>query len=142
MTCFQLPLVESCLITDPSRESTVKTRFLSKQQQLLRVDSETARPIGETVLQKAVEAVRGYLPLCDVAVISDYGKGFMSQEFLKALLPLCRENGVPVLVDPKGPDYSIYRNASILTPNLKELGEATKMMVADDESVVLAAETH
>ncbi|NLT68287.1 MAG: D-glycero-beta-D-manno-heptose-7-phosphate kinase [Acidobacteria bacterium] len=136
----QLPLVESCLITDPSRESTVKTRFLSKQQQLLRVDSETARPIGETVLQKAVEAVRGYLPLCDVAVISDYGKGFMSQEFLKALLPLCRENGVPVLVDPKGPDYSIYRNASILTPNLKELGEATKMMVADDESVVLAAQ--
>lgn len=135
----ELPGAESCLITDAGRRSTVKTRFLSKQQQLLRVDTETPRMIDEGIVQKALNDVREAAERFDLLICSDYGKGFLSPGLLKRVVALCRERGMPVLVDPKGCDYAIYEGASILTPNLKELAEATRMPVEGDDAVVEAA---
>jgi D-beta-D-heptose 7-phosphate kinase / D-beta-D-heptose 1-phosphate adenosyltransferase len=132
---------DTTLVIDPKRQTTVKTRFIASRQQLLRVDSEMVRPLEESSCRETLEAFCRYVELCDVVVFSDYGKGFLSPELLKSTIDICVQQRKPVLVDPKGIDYSIYRNASILTPNLKELGEATRMQVNGDDAVVAAAQT-
>ena len=139
ISSFGLP--DSTLIVEPKRKTTVKTRFIATRQQLLRVDSELVSPIEEISCQKALEAFRKYINSCscDVVVFSDYGKGLLSPNLLKRAIDFCREKGKTVLVDPKGNDYSIYRNAGILTPNLKELSEATRLPVNGDEAVIAAA---
>jgi D-beta-D-heptose 7-phosphate kinase/D-beta-D-heptose 1-phosphate adenosyltransferase len=134
-----LGLLDSSLIVEPKRRTTVKTRFIAGQQQLLRVDSEAVFPLEETSHQKAVEAFRIFVKSCDVVILSDYGKGFLSPNLLRSVIEICIEQGKLVLVDPKGADYSVYRNASVLTPNLKELGEATRLPVATDNAVISAA---
>lgn len=135
----ELPLVRSIILVDPDRRSTIKTRFLSRQQQLLRVDSETPHPINYGIVRSAVIKVGDLIEECETVILSDYGKGFLRADLLKETIALCRERGKPVLVDPKGLDYSIYAGASIMTPNLKELSEAAHMPVPDDDAVVAAA---
>ena len=137
ISSFGLP--DSTLIVEPKRKTTVKTRFIAGRQQLLRVDSELVCPLEESSYQQALKAFRRFIKSCDVVIFSDYGKGFLSPGLLGNAIGICREQGKPVLVDPKGNDYSIYRNANILTPNLKELGEATRLAVNGDNAVIAAA---
>jgi D-beta-D-heptose 7-phosphate kinase/D-beta-D-heptose 1-phosphate adenosyltransferase len=134
-----LGLLDSTLIVESERRTTVKTRFIAGQQQLLRVDSESVFPLEEVSHRKAVEAFCNFIHSSNVVILSDYGKGFLSPNLLRSVIEICIEQGKPVLVDPKGTDYSIYRNASVLTPNLKELGEATRLPVVSDHEVISAA---
>lgn len=135
----ELHPLEFSLIVDESRQSTVKTRFLARRQQLLRVDAETTSRAGEEATGQALEAFRRRFDDCDAVIVSDYGKGLLTRGLLDAVIAASRERRKPVLVDPKGLDYSVYANATILTPNLKELGEATRMPVGDDAEVSSAA---
>jgi D-beta-D-heptose 7-phosphate kinase / D-beta-D-heptose 1-phosphate adenosyltransferase len=134
-----LRLPDSMLIVEPNRKTTVKTRFIASQQQLLRVDNEIVSHLEEESFQKVLEAFCKFIKPCDVVILSDYGKGFLSPNLLRRIIGICNEKQKPVLVDPKGTDYSVYRNASILTPNLKELSEATRLPVAGDSAVISAA---
>ncbi len=118
----------------------VKTRFLAGHQQLLRTDFERVQPISSDIMQTLLGKAREILPNVKAMILSDYGKGLLTPEFIKSLIDLAHENNVPVLVDPKGKDYSIYSGADIVTPNKKELSEATGGMEVDsDEEVVKAA---
>jgi rfaE bifunctional protein kinase chain/domain len=104
---------------DKSIRTTQKLRMLSLRQQLLRVDFETM-PSRE-VLASKLEDFKAALDWCGIVVLSDYGKGGLSH--IARMIGLARAAGKPVLVDPKGDDYSRYKGASMLTPNLKELQE-------------------
>jgi rfaE bifunctional protein kinase chain/domain len=104
---------------DKSIRTTQKLRMLSLRQQLLRVDFET-KPSRE-VLASKLEDFKAALDWCGIVVLSDYGKGGLSH--IQRMIGLARAAGKPVLVDPKGDDYSRYKGASMLTPNLKELQE-------------------
>ena len=79
------------------------------------------------------EAISGFLPKSDIVVLSDYDKGLLTPATLKETIQSCRTAGKPVVVDPKGTSFSKYEDASILTPNLKELGDATRLPVDEDE---------
>ncbi len=127
------------LVSDPSRRTTVKTRFVAGHQQILRVDSESAQDIGLAVESKAFDAVIRYAAVANTIVLSDYGKGFLTPSFIAKVVGTGRELGIPVLIDPKGTDYSRYKGAGMLTPNLKELGEATRMPIDSNEAIVEAA---
>jgi D-beta-D-heptose 7-phosphate kinase / D-beta-D-heptose 1-phosphate adenosyltransferase len=131
--------IKSVLIREGARRTTVKTRFLSQQQQLLRVDTETVSMIEKKSELEVMSAIREYLPRCGAMIISDYGKGFLSPGLLKEAIEFCREHGKTVLVDPKGLDYSVYRGADIVTPNLRELAEATRLAIKGDGAVIEAA---
>lgn len=109
--------VTSCLQTDPELSTTVKLRVIGRQQQLLRIDFETW-PNHES-LQATLTEFRARLPDCDVVVLSDYGKGGLTH--VSEMIALARAAGKPVLVDPKGDDYSRYHGATLLTPNRSEL---------------------
>jgi len=121
------------------RQTSIKTRFFSGVQQLLRVDRETTEEISEALAGQVRESATGALRRCRALVLSDYGKGVLGQALTAALIEAARARDVPVIVDPKGEDFSRYAGASIITPNRRELASASRMAVAGDDAIVAAA---
>ena len=111
--------IHASLHRDPSIHTTVKLRVVGRQQQLLRIDFETL-PSREVLASKLAD-FKSELPRCDVVILSDYGKGGLAH--IQQMIKLGRAAGKKVLVDPKGDDYSRYKGAHVLTPNLVELRE-------------------
>jgi rfaE bifunctional protein kinase chain/domain len=104
---------------EASLPTTVKLRVIGRQQQLLRIDFETA-PSHEILATKLADYERA-LPDFDAVVLSDYGKGGLAH--IERMIERARARGTPVLVDPKGEDYGRYRGATLLTPNRTEFRE-------------------
>ncbi|MBK9446596.1 MAG: D-glycero-beta-D-manno-heptose-7-phosphate kinase [Betaproteobacteria bacterium] len=111
--------VQASLHRDAAIATTVKLRVIGRQQQLLRIDFETA-PSHEILQAKLTEFER-LLANCDVVLLSDYGKGGLAH--IADMIRLARNAGKQVLVDPKGDDYARYAGASAITPNRSELRE-------------------
>jgi len=105
--------------TDSQMATTVKLRVIGRRQQMLRADFET-QPDGEVLLAKLGE-YEALLPDHDLVILSDYGKGGLTH--IGRMIELARAAGKPILVDPKGDDYSRYAGATIVTPNRAELRE-------------------
>lgn len=133
------PGVRPLLGTDPARRTAIKTRFCAGPQQLLRADRETIAPLAPAEQDRLVGAVAAALAEASVLVLSDYGKGLLEAGVAKRLIDAARQAGRMVIVDPKGTDFSRYAGATLLTPNRRELAEATRMPVGDDSQVVAAA---
>ncbi len=111
--------INAHLHQDPAISTTVKLRVVGRQQQLLRIDFETA-PSREVLADKLADYEK-LLDGCDAVILSDYGKGGLTH--ISKMIEMGRAAGKPVLVDPKGSDYSRYAGATILTPNRSELQE-------------------
>jgi rfaE bifunctional protein kinase chain/domain len=111
--------INAHLHQDPAISTTVKLRVVGRQQQLLRIDFETA-PSREVLADKLADYEK-LLDGCDAVILSDYGKGGLTH--ISKMIEMGRAAGKPVLVDPKGSDYSRYAGATILTPNRAELQE-------------------
>jgi rfaE bifunctional protein kinase chain/domain len=103
--------------SDSSLQTTQKLRVIGRRQQLLRIDMEKT-PSREVLASKLAD-FRAALRECDVVLLSDYGKGGLTH--IATMIREARKARKPVLVDPKGDDYSRYEGASVITPNLKEL---------------------
>jgi D-beta-D-heptose 7-phosphate kinase/D-beta-D-heptose 1-phosphate adenosyltransferase len=131
---------EGHLLLDRGRRSTIKERYIAGGQQLLRVDRETAPQLSEGLAHAAVSAVVSLLGEARALVLSDYGKGLLGGGTLQRLIAHARERGVAVLVDPKGRDFARYRGATVITPNRRELAEASGLATDGDAGVVAAAE--
>ena len=130
---------EAHLEVEPGRPTTVKTRYLTSGQQLLRADRETAAPIAlrtsRALLRRFSQALSG----CDAVVVSDYAKGTLTDEVLSAVIDRAREEGVPVLADPKSADFRRYHGATVLAPNRDELAAATQHRCDGDKGIAEAA---
>jgi len=109
--------VRAKLHRDASLQTTQKLRVIGRQQQLLRIDFETA-PSREVLASKLADFEEA-LPECDLVILSDYGKGGLTH--IARMIRLARAARMPVLVDPKGDDYSRYKGATMVTPNRTEL---------------------
>ena len=114
------------LVVDKTRCTTVKQRFVSGNQQILRVDSESKENILNRIEDKIFKRFLKKLKYVNVVIISDYKKGMLTKSLLKKIIDTCRVEKKIVIVDPKDKDFSIYSNANIITPNQKELFEATE----------------
>lgn len=126
------------LVTEPGRRTTVKTRFIAGRQQLLRADSETVVAPGAAWHEAVLAAAREEMRQAGAVILSDYGKGLLTAALTAALIAAAREAGRPVVVDPKGTDYRRYAGADVVTPNRKELAQATGMPVDGDAEVAAA----
>ncbi|MEO5375919.1 MAG: D-glycero-beta-D-manno-heptose-7-phosphate kinase [Alphaproteobacteria bacterium] len=135
----RLPEAEARLVVERGRQTTVKTRYVANSQQLLRADKETVAPLTTAGRTEMLAHAGACVGEASVMVLSDYGKGLLTAETTRDLIALARAAGRPVIVDPKGADYRRYQGASVLTPNRRELFEATRMPVGDDAEVVAAA---
>ncbi len=123
------------LITQAGRKTSKKSRVIAANQQILRYDKESKETISSASVEKIVAAVEKDLFMTDMIILSDYGKGVISEELAQAVIMLAKEKSIKVLVDPKGTDYSKYRGAHMLTPNKKEASEATNIDIVDDASL-------
>ncbi len=135
----QLPrITASCVDTD-DRPTICKTRFIAANQQVVRADEESQLP--QTAAEEAalLEAVRSWISHVGAVVLSDYGKGVLNTSTIAAVIKAAHAAGVPVFVDPKSPDFSNYRGATCITPNLKELAAASGEAVGDEAGVARAA---
>jgi D-beta-D-heptose 7-phosphate kinase/D-beta-D-heptose 1-phosphate adenosyltransferase len=113
--------VEAHIVRVPDRPTTVKLRILSGHQQLLRVDTETTEPAPPEYSSIVLRQALDLLPSVHAVVLSDYAKGALDPELCTALIDAARTHGVPVVVDPKQSDFSRYRGATTICPNLRDL---------------------
>lgn len=135
--------IEAQLVADATRPTTRKVRFVSEHfsTHLLRADWEFAQPAAADVEQQLIERTLAALPRADVVVLSDYAKGVLTRRVISEVIAAARKLGKPVIVDPKSRDLSIYRGATLLTPNRKELAEATGHRAATEAEIIEAAKT-
>lgn len=121
------------LVTDIDRPTIRKTRVVSQSQQLLRIDEERLDALSPQVERNLLDRIEARLADVDVVIVSDYGKGVLTEAVLRRL---CRRHDGPrVLVDPKGTDYARYRGASVVTPNKLEAEVATGMKLDTDARI-------
>lgn len=121
--------IDCRLRVDPETATTVKLRIISRNQQLIRIDSET-RP-GHEILERCADEFGACLDSADVVILSDYGKGGLAH--IVELIERARRAALPVMVDPKGRDYTRYRGAALLTPNRREFEDIVGACASERE---------
>lgn len=125
------------LITDGERPTTLKQSLIGlaqhrHAQKMFRVDKESRDPAPARLVAKMLERIKAQLPVTDVVCIEDYNKGVCTPELCQGIIKLCRDAGVPVLVDPAAiNDYSRYAGASTITPNRNEAERAADTRLPD-----------
>jgi len=129
----------ACLVRDKGRRSTVKTRYVGMNQQMLRADLETDQVLNLACQDEVIKHIRSLLCNAQVLVLSDYGKGVLTPEVCRIAIEDARDLNIPVIVDPKGRNYYRYGGASVITPNRRELAEATGVVLDSDAAIVDSA---
>jgi D-beta-D-heptose 7-phosphate kinase/D-beta-D-heptose 1-phosphate adenosyltransferase len=115
------------LVVSRRRPTTVKTRIIATHQHVVRVDEEDATPATDDEARELLDRARPLFESAHVVVLSDYAKGALGPTVVRALIEAARDRGLPVLVDPKGEDYSRYDGATLLAPNRLEAATAAKV---------------
>lgn len=131
--------VEAHLVAEPGRPTTIKTRYMGGQHQIVRVDREHPGPVGKATEDRLIAAIDMLAEDCDAIMISDYAKGALTDRVLVAVMAAGKKAGVSIIVDPKRNDWSAYRGATIITPNRKELMLATHAPCGSDAECVASA---
>ncbi|WP_341365284.1 D-glycero-beta-D-manno-heptose-7-phosphate kinase [Thalassospira sp. SN3W] len=131
--------VEPYIQIERNRPTTIKTRYIAGGQQLLRSDNETTATLAAPTISNLSALAAQLAPDVSAIILSDYGKGVLHGDVVAATIAAARKAGKPVIVDPKGTDYSIYRGATVVTPNRAEAQAATGIDIQSDEDAIAAA---
>jgi D-beta-D-heptose 7-phosphate kinase/D-beta-D-heptose 1-phosphate adenosyltransferase len=116
----QLSIISSGVVKDRSRKTTIKSRIVSKSQQIIRFDKEDKHLISEQVESLILEEFKRKIHHFDIVLISDYAKGLISPTLSQNIINISNMYKLKVLIDPKGTDYSKYKNAYLIKPNRQE----------------------
>jgi D-beta-D-heptose 7-phosphate kinase/D-beta-D-heptose 1-phosphate adenosyltransferase len=127
--------VNRYLILDESRKTTKKTRVIAAHQQVIRYDNELKEPINNELEQSLVYKLMETIHTYDIVILSDYGKGVLTDTFISKIMFITNGANIKVLVDPKGANYERYRGAYLLTPNKQEAQEATNIIINSDDTL-------
>jgi len=124
----QLMLADtSGFVVEPGYQTPVKNRLISDSQQLIRIDFETISPLKSHLEKQVIRQLELIIPTVQVIAVSDYGKGFLTPSILTAATQIARMHNIPLIVDPKGIDFTKYQGATVLKPNLSEAYAAAKL---------------
>jgi D-beta-D-heptose 7-phosphate kinase/D-beta-D-heptose 1-phosphate adenosyltransferase len=129
------------LIADASRQTTVKTRYLSAWQQLFCVDTEDSHPPAADVREKLIAAAEDAIGGVGMLVLSDYGRGALDNTTVTTLIAMARKAGKPIVVDPRRADATVFAGATLVTPNLEEMRQFTGIRADSDESAAAACQS-
>lgn len=127
----------SGIVTD-NRFTTTKTRIISGNQQVLRIDQEEQIEITDASLKQFEEWISAKFntEIYDSIIISDYGKGFCRKELCQLAISFAKKKGIPIVIDPKGEDWGKYIGATMITPNLKELGDLLRKDILNQDQTI------
>jgi rfaE bifunctional protein kinase chain/domain len=126
------------IVNDVSRCTTIKTRVLANNHQLIRLDRENTQAINIEKENSIIEVLKQNIASYDLVLLSDYNKGLLSNSLLEKIVALCKNSGVKTIVDPKGNDFSKYKGVNIIKPNRKEASIATGIVIKNNESLLEA----
>tara|TARA_Y100000590_G_scaffold18922_1_gene22452 strand:- start:1303 stop:2787 length:1485 start_codon:yes stop_codon:yes gene_type:complete len=127
------------VVKDNSRPTITKTRFISNNQQILRVDKEKKVPISKKIENKIFKASKEKILKADAVIISDYNKGLLTENILKKILSFSKKHKKPVILDPKSTNFEKYKGVTIITPNIKELELVTNKKLDNDSKIIKVA---
>ena len=127
-------LSQKGILKSRDRITTVKTRIMGNNAQLLRVDEEEEDDISASETQQLLTLI-SYIIIhdkIDVVIFEDYNKGLLNSKLISKVVELCRSKGIPTCVDPKKKNFNSYKGVSLFKPNLKELREGIKLDISGD----------
>ncbi len=125
----------SGLIEMSGRRTTEKIRVIAHDQHVVRVDRETVHPLEGGEAEKLLGALESTLSSLDAIVLQDYNKGVLTRPVIECTMKLAGKRGIPVAVDPKFENFSVYRNAHLFKPNIREAERALGVSVLDETSL-------
>jgi len=126
------------LVVDTGRPTSVKTRIIAHHQQVCRTDREDRTPLSGSLQMKAVEKFKKAIKTSDAVIISDYAKGFITRPLLRQVLPKSAAAGKVVCVDPKMMDFTVYSPATVVTPNVSEIAQASGIPISGNRDLARA----
>ncbi len=126
------------IIEESYRPTTRKTRIIASNQQMLRIDNEKTKEINSTSFDKLKLILSECIPSVDLIIISDYAKGLITKDIVESVVKSAKKHKILTIVDPKGLDFSKYKNVSILTPNQKEAALATNTEIDSIDDLIRA----
>lgn len=126
------------LIIEPARPTTLKTRIIAHNQQVVRVDKESIDPIKSKTVRDIIKYVKKVIKQIDGIVISDYGKGVIVPDLIKEIISLANKNDKVIAVDPKIEHFFQYRNVTLITPNHFEAEKALNIKIKTQDDVFKA----
>jgi len=118
----------------PNRPTSEKIRFVANGQHMLRTDREVTVAVDGPVLRELIQRIERLTAEHDVVVLSDYAKGLLTDEIIRAAIDAASRRRLPIVVDPKSVDLKRYSGATVITPNSKEVLDATGIDPTDDDS--------
>lgn len=131
------------IIAQEGKPTTIKTRYATKGQQLLRVDKEDDTEISENTQNKLLDFLNRNIQYLDAVVLSDYKKGVLNNEsFVQNLISICNRNNVLITIDSKSRNIAAFKGVDFVKPNNLELEEAVGIKIEDDESLNQAGYTY
>jgi D-beta-D-heptose 7-phosphate kinase/D-beta-D-heptose 1-phosphate adenosyltransferase len=125
-------------VVDTSRRTTLKTRIIAHNQQVVRADREDRSPLDHEIVDRIAAEFASAIAGARAVVVSDYDKGVIDPALLGRILPLAEGAGVPVFLDPKVAHADSYRPVTMITPNQREAGELSGIPFRDTESLLEA----
>lgn len=131
----QIKVRTNFLITEKNRVTSKKTRVISSNQQVVRYDNESIYDISKTSESKLLKTFHKIINEYDVLLLSDYGKGVLTDSLTKKVIQASKKLRIKTLIDPKGKDFSKYSGAHLITPNKREAELATGIKISDNNSL-------
>ena len=128
----------SGLVSESGRPTTVKTRIVAHNQQIVRADRESKTPLTDERNRALLDAFLKWLPSCGAVIVSDYDKGVVNRKLLSEALPAAHRAGIPVLLDPKVYQADYYRPITLITPNQREAELMTGTTIENDSQLEVA----
>lgn len=123
-----------------NRPTTVKTRVIAHNQQVVRFDREDSKYVDGRILKGILSHIHSILYDFDAVIISDYKKGMVTAELVKGILKKTKPKNMFVAVDPKVGHFDFYKGVSLITPNLMEAALGAGMEITDDKSLNMAGQ--
>ena len=135
----QRAVAVDAIFRDPARRTSRKTRVVASHQQIVRIDRESREPLSADMEDHVCRWVAAHADSFNVILLSDYLKGVLTARVIETVVAAARPKAIPVLVDPKGTDFSRYHGTTLLTPNRKEAEAAAGIAIRDSETLGQAA---
>jgi len=133
------PGVTGALVRSTRRPTICKTRFIAGRQQVVRADDESSEPLYPDEVAGLCRVIDAHLPGAHALILSDYGKGVLTQAVLAHAIGAARAAGIPIFVDPKSEDFSRYQGADCITPNAREFAAAARAPAGSAAEIAAAA---
>jgi D-beta-D-heptose 7-phosphate kinase/D-beta-D-heptose 1-phosphate adenosyltransferase len=131
----EIGIETSGIFIEKGRQTTVKTRIVAHQQQVVRIDRETTNSPSSSILPEILEFLNKSIEDFNGIILSDYGKGLLNKELIRKIVKKAKENRRFIIVDPKVKNFFFYKGVTVITPNTNEASEASGISIVDEDSL-------